>query len=94
MTLPDERYRAVKYTEKFLRDLCDPKVTPKVPAIIRSQASSLLKHYPSTWDMERACEACPDVFQTRMEPLTRMMAKYENSNPDKRTTLTLPKHNK
>jgi len=94
MTMPDERHRAVVETERFLRELCDPKATPKVPSIIRSQARSLLRHYPSRLDMERACEAIPEVFQTRMEAVSKLLARYEETHPDKRTTLTLPKTGK
>ena len=64
MTLPDERYRAVKRAEEFLKDLCDPTKTPRVPRTIRSQASSILRHYPGSWDMDRAAHACPDVFDS------------------------------
>lgn len=82
MTLPDERYRAVKYTEQFLKDLLNPSVTPRVPKSIRQRASSLLRHYPSAWDMERASAAAPDVFQERMEPVYRLVKEYEqNKNP-------------
>lgn len=52
MTLPFERTNAVKRTERFLMDLLDPKKTPRVPKEIRRRASSLLKHYPSKFDME------------------------------------------
>jgi hypothetical protein len=62
MTLPDERYRAVLAAERFLRDLLDPKKTPRVPAAIRSGARSVLRHYPSTWDMDRASHSSPEVF--------------------------------
>lgn len=51
MTLPYERTNAVLRTEKFLLDLCDPKTTPRVPKAIRDQARSLLKHYPSRFEM-------------------------------------------
>jgi len=64
MTLPDERYRAVKMAEQFLRDLCDPSKTPRVPRSIRRQAASVLRHYPSTWDMDRAAHSCPAVFSS------------------------------
>lgn len=63
MTLPSERYRAVRYTERFLLELCNPKLTPRVPKRIREQARSLLRHYPSSYDMERAGEACLEVFE-------------------------------
>lgn len=46
MTLPDERYNALQNTRNFLRDLLDPKQTPRVPREIRRQAYWCLKHYP------------------------------------------------
>ena len=52
MTLPDERYRAIVWTREFLRDLLDPKKTPKVPKGIRRQAYACLKHYPGTSDLD------------------------------------------
>jgi hypothetical protein len=52
MTVPRERTNAVIFTEKFLKDLLDPKVTPRVPRAIRQRASSLLRHYPSQYHME------------------------------------------
>jgi hypothetical protein len=64
MTLPDERYRAVKSAEQLLKDLCDPSKTPRVPKIIRQRASGCLRHYPGSWDMDRASHACPEVFQS------------------------------
>ena len=79
MTLPDERYRAVKMAREFLVELTHPKKTPGVPSVIRSQASSILRHYPSTWDMEKVCEDSPDVFQHTMEPVTRLIKQYEQS---------------
>ena len=79
MTLPDERYRAIKMAEQLLKDLCDRTVTPKVPKIIRQRASGCLRHYPSSWDMERAARGAPDVFQERMEPVVRLFKQYEES---------------
>ncbi len=65
MTLPDERYRAVRAAEQLLRDLLDPSVTPRVPRAIRARASSVLRHYPGSWDMDRAAHSCPEVFQSQ-----------------------------
>ena len=62
MTMPRERKVAVKNTEAFLLALCDPKETPRVPQAIRLRARSLLKHYPSDYDMEEAAELAPSVF--------------------------------
>ena len=79
MTLPDERYRAVIQTRRFLLDLCNAQHTPRVPKIIREHARAMLRHYPSDWDMTRAAEGAPDVFQERMEEVTRLIAQYEQS---------------
>jgi len=74
MTLPDERYRAVVQTQRFLLEILS---TPRVPKTIKDQARACLRHYPSEWDMNRASEGSPDVFQKRMEDVTRMFKKYE-----------------
>ena len=71
MTLPDERYRAVVQTTKFLTDI---QSTPRVPKQIKEQARSLLRHYPTWYDMQRAAQAAPEVFQERMEDLHRFVA--------------------
>ena len=39
MTLPDERYRAVVQTRRFLLDLCISDHTPRVPKLIRQTAA-------------------------------------------------------
>jgi hypothetical protein len=77
MTLPDERYRAVQNTRRFLQDLMDPKKTPKIPRSIRQQAYAMLRHYPNDYDLELLSEKSPDVIIKEMEPLTRMMMSYE-----------------
>ena len=51
MTLPIERTYAVRNTEQFLLDLCNPKKTPRVPAGVREQARRLLRHYPTKYDL-------------------------------------------
>lgn len=80
MTLPDERYRSVMWAKRFLESLAyDRKKYPRIPKLIRSEAHSILRHFPSEWDMNRAAEHAPDVFQERMEPVTRLMAQYEQS---------------
>jgi len=71
MTLPDERYRAVIQTEKFLKEILS---TPRVPKAIKDRARSCLRHYPSDYDMNRAAEGAPHVFQERMEDLHRFVA--------------------
>ncbi len=88
MTLPDERYRAVKQAEQLLKDLCDPSKTPRIPKLIRQRASGCLRHYPGSWDMQRAAAECPEVFQEHMEPLYRMIKQREQQQ-DPETTNTL-----
>ncbi len=78
MTLPDERYRAVKWAESFLQRLAGGEY-PRVPKAVREEARSILRHYPGSWDLQRAARAAPEVFQERMEPLHRMVAAY---NPE------------
>ena len=73
MTLPDERYRAVKWAEAFLKRLAGGEY-PRVPKAVRDEARSVLRHYPSGYDMNRAAEAAPEVFQERMEDLHRFVA--------------------
>jgi hypothetical protein len=74
MTLPDERYRAVVQTQKFLIEILS---TPRVPKAIKDGARYCLRHYPSDWDMKRAAEDAPDVFQEQMEAVTRLFKSYE-----------------
>ena len=79
MTLPDERYRAVVQTEKFLREVLS---TPRVPKSIKDSARYCLRHYPSAWDMKCAADKAPDVFQEKMEPLTRMIMVYDQEQKE------------
>ena len=55
-------------------DLCNTQHTPRVPKMIRDTARSMLRHYPSDWDMDRAAAGAPEVFQERMEDLHRFVA--------------------
>jgi hypothetical protein len=82
MTLPDERYRAVMQTMQFLADLSTPSGYKRVPKEVRAEARRLLRHYPSSWDMKRTAENCPEVFQERMEPVYRMIKQYEEGKKD------------
>jgi len=65
MTLPDERYRALKCGKQFLYDLIDPKKTPRVPKDIRRQAMWVLRHYPDDYHFEMMAEKMPDHFDTK-----------------------------
>jgi hypothetical protein len=78
MTLPDERYRSVRWAAEFLQRLAGGEY-PRTPKAVREEARSILRHYPGSWDLDRAARAAPEVFQERMEPLHRMVAAY---NPE------------
>jgi hypothetical protein len=76
MTLPDERYRSVIQTQKFLVEILN---TPRVPKAIKDGARHCLRHYPSEYDMKKTAQTSPDVFAERMEEVSRMFKKYEES---------------
>ena len=80
VTLPDERYRAVKYAAEFLSRLAGGDY-PRVPKAVRDEARSILRHYPNTWDMDRAAATSPEVFQKQMEAVYRLLKQYEQDNP-------------
>ena len=74
MTLPDERYRAVVQTQKFLVEILS---TPRVPKAIKDGARYCLRHYPSEYDMKKVSQTSADVFAERMEDVERMFKSYE-----------------
>ena len=78
MTLPDERYRAIKQGKKLLEELCDPGKTPRVPSITRDTARGALRHYPNDWELESIAEKCPDILdkQTINVYSTHVHVKY------------------
>lgn len=63
--------------KRLLEELCDPKMTPRIAGGIRDRARGALRHFPSEWDMKRASQGSPEVFQEKMEPLYRMIKQYE-----------------
>jgi hypothetical protein len=64
MTLPDERYRALKQGKKLLEELCDPGKTPRVPAIVRDRARGVLRHYPNDYELEEMARNSPNLLDT------------------------------
>lgn len=54
ITLPDERARSLKWAKEFLRSLCDPKQTPRVPRAVRMRARDVLRHWPFEHELEDA----------------------------------------
>ena len=77
MTLPDERYRSLVQTKKFLYSLMNSKETPRVPKIIRQQARSLLRHWPDNYHLDLMTEEMPQYFAKKMEPLYKMVKQYD-----------------
>jgi hypothetical protein len=67
MTLPYERFRAVKSAREFLGDLIDPRKTPRVPKEVRKRALFVLRHYPLDHEMEQASELAPDLFSRKLK---------------------------
>jgi hypothetical protein len=62
MTLPDERYRAIKQGKKLLEELCDPGKTPRVPSIVRDRARAALRHYPLDYELDTIADNCPELL--------------------------------
>jgi hypothetical protein len=62
MTLPDERYRALKQGKKLLEELCDPGRTPRVPSLVRERARGVLRHFPNDYELERIADTCPEFL--------------------------------
>ena len=86
MTLPDERYRAIKWAERFLQDLTDPSQTPRIPRSVRAHARSILRHYPSEYYLDQLAQARPDIIAAEMEQLHRFI---RSSEQDPECTNTL-----
>jgi hypothetical protein len=62
MTLPDERYRALKQSKKLLEELCDPGKTPRVPSIVRDRARGALRHFPNDYELDHIADTCPEYL--------------------------------
>jgi hypothetical protein len=62
MTLPDERYRALRCGHQMLLDLLNPKITPKVPKYVRQRALGVLRHYPNSYHFAKIVEKLPEDF--------------------------------
>jgi hypothetical protein len=90
MTLPDERYRAVASARELLTEIANPSGRWKrVPKELRLHCIHALRHYPTTYDMKSAVRQAPDVFQERMEPLTRMLEVYKIEQKEEQNDKTI-----
>lgn len=77
MTLPDERYRALRCGHQMLLDLLDSKVTPKVPKYIRQRAINILRHYPDSYHFTEIAEKMPEHFSIN-NPFVKVSNENEN----------------
>lgn len=83
MTLPDERLRAIKFAEQFMKDLCNPNVTPRVPRDIRARARSVLRHFPDPYHLSELAKSRPDILEDRSgqdyDELYKMVRQYQDN---------------
>lgn len=83
MTLPDERLRAIRFAEQFMKDLCNPNVTPRVPRDIRSRARSVLRHFPDPYHLSELAKSRPDILENRdgndYDELYKMVRQYQDN---------------
>ena len=63
-------------------DLCNTQHTPRVPKLVRETARSMLRHFPSDWDMQRTARMAPDVFAEKMDDLHKMILRYDQESID------------
>jgi hypothetical protein len=71
MTLPDERYLAIKQGKKLLEELCDPGKTPRVPGMVRDRARTALRHFPNDWDIDVIADKCPEIIDKKVNNVYR-----------------------
>lgn len=78
------------WAKRFLEDLAhDREKYPRMPKSVRKEAYSILRHFPSSWDLKNASIGAPDVFQERMEPLTRMIMVYDEEQKEEQNDKTI-----
>jgi hypothetical protein len=71
MTLPDQRYLAIKQGKKLLEELCDPGKTPRVPGMVRDRARTALRHFPNDWDIDVIADKCPEIIDKKVNNVYR-----------------------
>jgi len=75
MTLPDERYLSIQRAKRLMIILTqrDTLIDPE----LATEARSILRHYPSDYDLEQLSTVAPHVVQQRMDPLHKMVLRHE-----------------
>ena len=64
MTLPDERYRSMIAADRLLKDLCDPRTTPRVPQAVRDRARHVLRHWPDVYYINRLAAETSGILES------------------------------
>lgn len=66
MTMPEERTRALRWAGEFLREV---RKTEGVPEELKRQAWVILRHYPSTRDIEHQAKHGDDEMGVWLRPV-------------------------
>jgi hypothetical protein len=61
----------------------------RIPKDLRLHAMHCLRHYPNQWDMKQTVRLAPDVFQERMEPVTKMLMQYQLEQKEEQNDKTI-----
>jgi hypothetical protein len=61
----------------FLERLSFSSEIKRVPLAVRQEARRILRHYPTTLDLDQIEQHAPHVLQQRMEPLYKMIKQHE-----------------
>jgi len=77
MTMNYERRNAVNRAGEFLFDIVRKEIA--VSEEVWQEARSILKHFPSEYDLERAAEQAPEIFGD-FEWYRQQEKRYEDSN--------------
>ena len=62
MTLPDERYRALRMMGPRLMDIAMQK-GPINKRALRREVAAMLRHFPSSYEIDRIAQKCPDLLK-------------------------------
>ena len=65
MTLPDERFRALSRARLYLYQLAYTPMRDLRKKRISAEVASLLKHYPSDYELKMIAEAAPELLKEK-----------------------------
>lgn len=76
----NERFDPARQAEHLLTRLIGVET---VPITIQEEARSILRRYPSGYDMQVAAKNTPAAFQEQLAPLYEMVDEYEQTTKEK-----------